>query len=161
MENPRITLQTAGFVWSARFLSGKDTLRHTGFCATATPGCHCCTLGLVKWHGDTSQGVQGPRQGEGGEGRRGETASPVWEGLNGDVTESAPCKEKTYARSVLYSTQHKSWGPFQALSYFLAYLFIVINTSVGPSAGLCQEDSSNRQLSGITKGKKITTLASG
>lgn len=102
-----------------------------------------------------------PRWEEGGEGRRGEMASPVWEGLNGDVTESAPCKEKTYARSVLYSMQRKSWGPLQSQSYFLTYLFIVINTSVGPSTGLCQGDSSNRRLSGITKGKIITTLASG
>lgn len=107
-------------------------------------------------------GVSGePRREEGSEGWRGETASPVWEGLNGDVTESALCKEKTYVRSVLYGMQHKSWRPLQSQSYFLTYLFIVINTSLGPSNGLCQGDSSNRQISGITKGKIITTLASG
>lgn len=57
--------------------------------------------------------------------------------------------------------QCKSRGPLQSQSYFLADLFIVINSSVGPSADLCQGDSSNRQRSGITEGKKITTVASG
>lgn len=49
----------------------------------------------------------------------------------------------------------------QFQSYFPVYLFIVINTPVGPSASLCQWDSSNSQISGITKGKQNTNLASG
>lgn len=86
MESPWMALGTAGSVRSGRSLPGEG---HPEAPETLCPG-QPRVAGLP--HRDRRTACPGSHGGAGRGRHTGERASLAWDGLSGDVTESAPCK---------------------------------------------------------------------